>query len=273
MCDDPCLAPEERDDAEDQPQPDPLDQHGRDQYSLLLRHQLTGAGLTDKQISAQLRSGLLLRVGPGAYRPRGAAQTWQLRALAAVLSSRSEALVSHRSAAYLHGLLPLAPGTIDVTVPRHRRPRRREGVRFHESVAFDLADPVRVDRIPATGVAKTILDCCAVMPTACERLNLLDEARRLQLVGWDDLWSCLFKHAGRGRPGLVRLRDLLVDRDGEVPPDSVFVRRLALLLEEAGFPPPVFEVTVLAAWRRLVTDPAGVVAELRAALVARGHVF
>jgi hypothetical protein len=215
----------------------------REQHSVVTRRQLREAGVSDDDIDHELAAGRLLRVAPGAFRPWGVRRSWHLKASAAVLSARAPALISHRSAAWLHGIDEHMPGIIDITVPRHRRPRSRPGVQFHESRVFDMAaetSQVR-DWLPVTGVARTILDSCADLPGLPERLDLLDEARRLKLVDWDDLWECLVVHTGRGRPGLKRYRDLLLTRDGTAPAGTKFARRVGLLLESAGLPTPVYE--------------------------------
>lgn len=296
-----------------------LDQLGLAQHSVVTRDQLRAAGMTDGRIDRQLRSGRLIRIAPRTYRPWGASRTWLMRAQAAISSTAGPAVISGLGAAYLHGLRPLAPGTIELSVPRHRRPRPRAGVRVRETTAFDLTGEVVCERLPVTGVARTILDCCAVLSSPSDRLDLLDEARRLGLVTWDELWECLFRHAGQGRRGLVRYRTMLLERDGETPPDSVFVRRLATLLEAAGIFVPAFDFPVLGGryridaawpalrvgvecdgkvghrhekafesdavrrnrlrlegwliievtWKRLFNDPAGVVADVKAALASR----
>src|SRR5207253_11330130 len=132
----------------------------------------------------------------------------KLRASAALLSARAPALVSHRSAAWLYGIEEHMPGIIDVTVPRHRRPRARIGVQFHESRLFDIAQATAEirDGLAVTGAARTILDSCAAVRSFPDRLDLFDEARRLKPVDWDDLWDCLITHTGRGRRGLRRYR-------------------------------------------------------------------
>lgn len=76
------------------------------------------------------------------------------------------------------------------------------------------------DGLAVTGVARTILDSCGELPGLPERLDLFDEARRLKLVDWDQLWDCLLVHTGRGRPGLRRYRDVLLTRDGGRSPSS-----------------------------------------------------
>jgi hypothetical protein len=225
---------------------DHVNTFGREQHSVVTRRQLRGAGRTDDEVDQELAAGRLLREGPGAFRPWGVKRSWHLRASAAVLSARVPALISHRSAAWLHGIDEHQPGIIDITVPRHRRPRSRPGVQFHESRQFDVAAAtagVR-DLLPVTGVARTILDSCSVIPGLPERLDLFDEARRLKLVEWDDLWDCLLIHTGRGRRGLQRYRDVLLTRDGTAPAGTMFARRVGLLLESAGLPSPVYEYPV-----------------------------
>lgn len=222
---------------------DQVHELAREQHSIVTRRQLRSAGVTDDDIDHELAAGRLLREAPGAFRPWGVKRSWELRASAALLSARAPALVSHRSAAWLYGIDEHMPGIIDITVPRHRRPRSRPGVQFHESRQFDVAQAgaeVR-DGLAVTGVARTILDSCAVVPSFANRLDLFDEARRLKLVDWDELWACLLVHTGRGRRGLSRYRNVLLTRDGTAPAGTKFARRVGLLLESAGLPTPVYE--------------------------------
>jgi hypothetical protein len=116
-------------------------------------------------------------------------------------------------------------------------------VQFHESRLFDVAQATAEirDGLAVTGVARAILDSCAIIPGFADRLDLFDEARRLKLVDWDELWDCLVVHTGRGRQGLRRYRDVLLTRDGTAPAGTKFARRVGLLLEAAGLPAPLYE--------------------------------
>ena len=216
---------------------------GKDQHSIVTRRQLRAAGDSDDDVDHELAIGRLIREAPGAFRPWGVKRSWHLRASGALLSARAPALISHRSAAWLYGIDEHRPGIIDVTVPRHRRPRARPGVQFHESRLFDVAaEKAEIrDGLAVTGVARTILDSCSELPGLPERLDVFDEARRLKLVDWDELWECLVVHTGRGRRGLKGYRDVLLTRDGTAPAGTKFVRRVGLLLESAGLPTPVYE--------------------------------
>lgn len=215
----------------------------REQHSAASWNQMRDAGIPEDWIIKEAHHSRIIREAPSVYRPWGVKRSWKLRASAAVLSARAPALISHRSAAWLHGIDEHQPGIIDVTVPRHRRPRSRPGVQFHESRQFDIAvaGAKVLDGLPVTGVARTILDSCSVLPGFPDRLDLFDEARRLKLVDWDELWDCLVVHTGRGRRGLQRYRDVLLTRDGTAPAGTKFPRRVGLLLESAGLPTPVCE--------------------------------
>lgn len=218
----------------------------RDQHSAASWNQMCDAGIPEDWIIREERHGRIIREAPRAYRPWGVKRSWEMRASAALLSARAPGLISHRSAAWLYGIDEHRPGIIDVTVPRHRRPRSRPGVQFHESRLFDVAEATSKTRngLAVTGVARTILDSCAELPALAERLDVLDEARRLKLVDWDELWDCLIVHTGRGRRGLRRYRDVLLARDGTAPAGTKFARRVGLLLESAGLPTPVYEYPV-----------------------------
>ena len=220
-----------------------VEQVAREQHSIISWDQLLEAGASRQWVHRREQEGYLTRIAPSVYRFIAGKRTWHMRASAALLSARSPALVSHRSAAWLYGIDEHRPGIIDVTVPRHRRPRARPGVQFHESRFFDVAaetSEIR-DGLALTGVARTILDTCAVVPGFAERLDLIDEARRLKLVEWDELWNCLLLHAARGQRGLSRYRDVLLTRDGTAPAGTKFARRVGLLLDSAGLPAPAYE--------------------------------
>jgi hypothetical protein len=226
----------------------------REQHGIVSWDELLAAGATMSWIERREREGYLTKAGPAAYRVWGAPRTVESRAVAAVRSVRAPAVVSHLSAAWLHGLedVPI-PGFIDITVPRHRRPRRRAGVTVHETRQPDLLSPVVRKLIPVTGVARTILDCCRVFP---DPIRLLDDALRQRLVTWDNLWHCYLSHQVRGLKGLSTYRAILLERDGNTPPAGEFARRMARVFTKAGLPQPVFEHPVTVAGHKYYLDVA-----------------
>ncbi len=212
------------------------------QHSVISSGQMYECGASTIWVTRRERAGVIDRIGPAVYRMGGVPETFRNRAMAAVLSCRGPALVSHRSAAHLMGFERVfEPASLDVTVPRHRRPRARAGNKVHESTAFDLAAPVNVDGIPVTGVARTILDCA---PAEHRPIRLLDDALRRGIVTWDELWRCYLAHNVRGR-NVGPFRRILLERDGNTPPGGEFARRMAEMLVAGGLPMPVFEYRVV----------------------------
>jgi hypothetical protein len=223
------------------------------QQSLVNAGQMLDCGASHMWIKRRTGEGHLVRLGLGVYGMAGVPMTFRRRAMSAVLASRGPALVSHRSAAHLLGFEQVAePQFLEITVPRHRRPQRRSGLRVHESTAFDLARPMAVDAIPVTGVARTILDCA---PGEMKPIRLLDDALRRKAVTWDELWACFLTHNVRGR-NVRAYRDILLERDGNVPPGGEFARRMAELLTAAGVARPVFEHPVVVDGHRYYLDLA-----------------
>jgi hypothetical protein len=212
------------------------------QHSLVTLADMRKCGADRTWVLRYHKEGFIDRLGPSLYGVAGVRRSFSARALAAVLSARGPALVSHRSAAHLHGFENvLEPASVEITVPRHRRPRPRAGLKVHESLAYDLAEPTVRDGIPVTGVARTILDCA---PAEQKPIRLLDDALRRRTVTWDELWRCHLTHNVCGR-NTGPYRDILLERDGNTPAGGEFARRMADMLTAGGLPPPAFEHRVV----------------------------
>jgi len=77
--------------------------------------------------------------------------------MAAVLACGPGAVVSHRTAAKLHGLLDYNGAKLDITVAG-RRGRRRGQITVHGSTTLAPKDVTVVDDVPCTTVARTLVD-------------------------------------------------------------------------------------------------------------------
>jgi hypothetical protein len=295
----------------------------RAQYGLFTGNQAEKLGVTPRAMRTRLASGRWERVHPGVFRIAGAPLSWEGRARAACLTTEL-GLGSHLTAAHLYGHSGFGPvGRIDVTIPRHQRPAPRAGIRYHESLAYDLAGATTLKGIPVTGPARTVLDVCSVVDDF-RALAALDDTRRLKLASWPELWECLILHARRGRNGIARYRRVLDKRWGRAVPANEFARLVERLFEDADLPAPQHEFSVTVSghhyridlaypdlliaieldgrvahdnersfdedpvrrnrlelagwlvlnftWRRLVEDPAGLVADVCAARLLRSGV-
>lgn len=124
--------------------------------------------------------------------------------MAAVLAAGEGALLSHRSAARLWGLMLPAAARIDVTCAPGRVVRR-QGIVAHESLVAD-DEREEVDGIPVTSVFRTIFDLAAVVSKR-ELERAWHEAEVRQLTDRVSLPMLLERYPGRR--GTRVLRELL----------------------------------------------------------------
>ncbi len=84
--------------------------------------------------------------------------------MAAALAYGESAVVSHRSAAVLWGLLERDPELVDISVPGDGGRSRRRGIRLHRSRSLRLRHFTRRREIPVTTPARTIEDLRLAAP-------------------------------------------------------------------------------------------------------------
>src|SRR4051812_2179709 len=101
-----------------------------EQYGIVTRAQLTELGLSEEAIARRMRSGRLHRLHRGVYAVGHLAVSLRGRWLGAVLASGEGALLSHRSAAALWGMLSTSAPKIDVIVPPKSGRRTTETIRI-----------------------------------------------------------------------------------------------------------------------------------------------
>lgn len=173
------------------------------QHGVVARGQLLELGFGEDAVDHRLATGRLYAVTRGVYAvghrvlsPRGG---W----MAAVLSSGSGAVLSHRSAAALWGIRDSAPGAVDVTVPN----KSRSSVLIHRHCSTLPADEVTVcEGIPVTVVPRTILDLAA--SSALDRVeNAIRQAEYRRLYDRLSLIDLIDRYPGRR--GVRRMREAL----------------------------------------------------------------
>jgi very-short-patch-repair endonuclease len=206
------------------------------QHGVITRAQLIGMGLTDQGIGRRVRDGRLHRVHQGVYAVGRPTLTTKGRFLAAVVSCGSEAALSHRSAAFLWGLLPERGPRVDVTVPRGGQRRRRGAVIIHRA-ALPAGDIALRDGIAVTTPARTLVDLADILPRRpLERA--FDEAAYLRL----DLGG-LAPRSGRRGSGV--LASVLARHDaGATRTRSELEERMLRLCRRFRLPAPEVNATV-----------------------------
>lgn len=180
------------------------------QHGLVTRGQLQAAGLGAGAIAHRIRLGRLHRVHRGVYSVGHTLLSGDGRYLAAVLSFRGGAALSHRSAADLWGIRPTSSAGIEVTVPTQAGRKSRPGVRLHRSSWLPPTEVTVERRIPTTTPARTLLDIAgALRPQQLERA--VDRAEALRLLDLQAMQSVLAR--GRGRKGSGVLASIIAEHE------------------------------------------------------------
>jgi hypothetical protein len=136
-----------------------------DTDTLLLRRSALARGFSDDELARMVRRRELVRLQRGAYLEPGTSPDDRLRLLATVAGLRIPGVVSHASAALLHGL-PLWRVPLRRLHVTRRPPAAGSGsARVHLHVARLPEEQVdKVDGVPVTDVARTVLDLARTSP-------------------------------------------------------------------------------------------------------------
>jgi hypothetical protein len=212
--------------------PSALRELARLQHGVFSRRQAIRAGLTVDMIRSRVRRHSWRPLFPGVYTvltgpPGRSARLW-----AAVLYAGPGALLSHETAAELHGLADAPSDPIHVTVPGQRRVVPAMGVSIHRSdravaAALGRAYPPRTKVeetvLDLTQTAATFDDVCGWVTRAVAR-DLTDEARlraamglRAQLRWRTDLQELITAAAGGDHSVLEYRYDRDVERAHGLP--------------------------------------------------------
>jgi hypothetical protein len=240
------------------------------QHWLVSFEDVAAAGGSADTVAHRLRTGRWTRADIGVYRLVGPPVGWESRLLAPIMSVGPPAAASHHAAAALHGLPGFGDGTMELTVPRHGDVRR-PAMRVHTSTDLDRCRIVARRGIPTTDVDRTLLDLARVVgPRRLHRS--IEWCRREGLTDWPALIDCLARHARRGRPGVQRLRDVILANAGQDEiTDSDFELLFLASLAERGLPAPVLHHRVTDG-DRFVAEVDLAYPELRIAIELDGRV-
>jgi very-short-patch-repair endonuclease len=162
--------------------------------------------------------------------------------MAAVLACGPGAVVSHRDAATLLGLLPAGSGRIAVTRPRSGM-RRIPGIVIHRTRHLPAKETTTCERIPCTTFARTLVDLAGCEPERRLR-RALEQSLVLRVFDLRAMNDAL--EQARGRAGIGTLRRLLAEATDEPPFTRSELERIFLeLVRRANLPLPVVNGLVL----------------------------
>jgi len=123
------------------------------QAAVVTRHQAFRHGVSRKTVAAKAGSGAWQRLQRGTYATFSGVPPREARLWAAVLRAGPGAVLSHETAAEVHGLVDKPSGRIHITVPAHRRPDRFgeiPGVVIHRSRNV-VSQPLPPWQLPRAG--------------------------------------------------------------------------------------------------------------------------
>ena len=175
--------------------------------------------------------------------------------MAAVLACGKGAVISHRSAAALLGLLDEGPVVIDVIAPASRG-REIDGIYLHRVRPPRLEETGTVDGIPCTSPARTVVDLAGTVGEWTLR-SAFERAARAEML---DL-AAIERSIDPRRRGMKVLLRLIDEWRGAAPLltargklKSPLEAKVLPLLVQRDLPPPLFNAPVQIADGRIEID-------------------
>ncbi len=203
------------------------------QRGLVTRAQALDAGIGRGAIDDRVRRGALHVVHRGVYLVGHAVPPRLALEHAAILAAGPRVLIARASAAWMWGLGPPRPADVAVLAVG-RQPRPRPGIAVHRTARLHASDVRRVEGVPVTTAARTIVDLAAVVDEP-ELERLVHEAQVLRLATPVAVRGALDR-AGRVA-GAAALRRLLAEPDrGATRLEAE--RALHRIIASAGLPRP-----------------------------------
>lgn len=214
------------------------------QRGLVTREQALAAGMERWTITHALASGTWVEVRRGVYRWAASPESWHQQALAACIGPTPATAVSHRSAAFLHGLLSAAPHRLEVVVPYGAARASLSRIACVHRIQQPLRRGVvvKIDGLPVTSLARTIADLAGALPPRALS-ELVDRAMQMRPSDRGRAWLAqAIGEAARARRGARALRTATAPwvaggRDARQP-QSVLEAQVLRLLLAAKVPPP-----------------------------------
>jgi very-short-patch-repair endonuclease len=211
------------------------------QKGFALREQVLEAGFGRGAIVHRLSTGRLRERYRGVYLVDRTSVEPLGEEMAAILHFRGHAVLSHRTAAAVWGLLDNLPPGVSLTIVG-KQGRARHGLCLHRVPRLDRRD-IRVrDGLPLTSPARTFLDLAAEA-TDAELEEAVAAGLIRGLARLDEIRAVLRR--ARGRKGAARLARLLDAGQASGFTRSKAERQMRALLRAAELPQPRANVPLL----------------------------
>ncbi|GMQ86717.1 MAG: hypothetical protein BMS9Abin07_2309 [Acidimicrobiia bacterium] len=210
------------------------------QGGVLRRDQALTCGLTAHQIDQRVKEGRWTSLGRHGYRLLDMPGTLDL--VRAAIAALPAAVVSHHAAAELHDIARVPRGIASVSV-HTRTTHDFPGVVVHRNQDLARLHITELAGLPVTTVSRTIVDLAGLI-THRHLAVVVDEAIAASLASIDDIRVVLDEVAGRGKPGVAALREVIGARSPGPERGSTLERGGARVLVEGGLPEPIYEFSI-----------------------------
>lgn len=202
---------------------------------VITRPEALALGIASSTLHSWIADGRLEIAGHGVYVLPGVLDQEHTLLRAAVRTLAG--VVSHGSAARLHGVDCLDPGRTTITVPV-RQGNRFKGVIVHQSTDLTADQTNDVMGMPVTDPPRTVIDLAAVLPVPLLEVSL-DQMVRMRLTTYERVADRLEAIARKGKPGVVKLRGALKPRlGGTFVSDSALETCLLRVIRDGALPRP-----------------------------------
>ncbi|MDQ1438325.1 MAG: hypothetical protein QOK43_1954 [Acidimicrobiaceae bacterium] len=216
------------------------------QAGLVTSAQLRLAGASPSAVNRLVHERQLLPVRKGVLAVAGAPVD-KARPIRAAALAAPRAVVSHRSAAWLHGLLARPPHLVELTAAEGIRPRLHGAVSCEGPLGPDEVS--QCEGIPVTSVPRTLIDLTSVlMPDWVERL--VHESIMRRLCEYADVRRAAEHAAANDVNGAIAMLGLVGEAEGTTPLEAMWHK----ILRQAGLPPAVTQHQVAVGSRLFVLD-------------------
>lgn len=204
-----------------------------EQHGIVTRRQLLDLGFGKRSVEHRVERGRLHPICRGVYAVGWPQLTRERRWMAAVLAGGPGAALSHRSAAALWGIVATEGDAIAVSVRRSAF-LRRPGLAIHKRPGLSESDLARLNWIPVTKPALTMIDLATELSLP-QLERAVNDADKRDVIQVGPLRAALDGYAGV--PG-VRVLRTLIDRLTFQLSDSELEVRLRPIAHAAGLPRP-----------------------------------
>jgi len=214
-----------------------------DEFGLIHRQSVVPELLSRASWGRAVRSGVIVLEHPNVARLAAHPSTTLQKIRAANLACGASSLVAGPTAAWLHGVSLPEPEAIHILSENRLVNSHKSNLVLHRPVNLALIERTQRRGIPITGPERTLFDVAAWAPRFLNRT--FEHFLVTGELSIRSTWRALFTISKQGRPGISRVRRMLIDWNIDAEqPESVLEAKMLRLCYEAGFPPFEFQAPI-----------------------------